>query len=76
MLTVKGFLHLAVVGGRKRVCKYLLEVGNVDINMKDWIASETPLHHAISKGHFPTIVFLLQIPFMLHLRCQGIWRIE
>ncbi|GKV33705.1 hypothetical protein SLEP1_g42175 [Rubroshorea leprosula] len=68
MLTVKGFLHLAVVGGRKRVCKYLLEVGNVDINMKDWIASETPLHHAISKGHFPTIVFLLQIPFMLHLR--------
>lgn len=56
----KSFLHVAAARGRKKLCKFLLEEGKLDINVKDWEAGETPLLHAIKEGHFPTAAFLLE----------------
>ncbi|GKU86419.1 hypothetical protein SLEP1_g948 [Rubroshorea leprosula] len=56
----KSFLHVAAARGRKKLCKFLLEEGKLDINVKDCEAGETPLLHATKEGHFPTAAFLLE----------------
>ncbi|KAA8543324.1 hypothetical protein F0562_021181 [Nyssa sinensis] len=52
-------LHFAAVGGRTRICKYLIEELKLDVNMKDGKGA-TALLHATLGQHFPTTVYLLE----------------
>ncbi|XVF21655.1 hypothetical protein REPUB_Repub12eG0109200 [Reevesia pubescens] len=51
-------LHVAALGGRTHILKYLVDELKLDISVKD-DEGETPLHCAILRKHFPTAVYLI-----------------
>ncbi|KAK8565334.1 hypothetical protein V6N13_020455 [Hibiscus sabdariffa] len=51
-------LHVAALGGRTHVLKYLIGELKLDVNVKD-DEGDTPLHCAIQRNHFPTAVYLI-----------------
>ncbi|KAK9035431.1 hypothetical protein V6N11_077471 [Hibiscus sabdariffa] len=51
-------LHVAALGGRTHVLKYLVGELKLDVNVKD-DEGDTPLHCAIQRNHFPTAVYLI-----------------
>ncbi|WCJ21637.1 ankyrin repeat family protein [Euphorbia peplus] len=54
-------LHHAALGGNTDVCRYLLDEIKIDlINSKDESEGETPLHQAITEGHYTTAVYFLE----------------
>lgn len=52
-------IHIAADRGLDNAVKYLLKHG-AEINSQNTITGFTPLHYAVSKGHYSTITLLMQ----------------
>lgn len=52
-------MHAAAVGNLK-ICKSLLESGDIDVNCTDF-DGRTPLHHAVAEGNEKVVAYLLEM---------------
>ncbi|GLU07643.1 hypothetical protein SLE2022_245950 [Rubroshorea leprosula] len=53
-------LHVAAAKGKTHVCKYLVEEVKLDVDRKNDISDETPLHCACFNDHYLTAEYLVE----------------
>ena len=65
----KNCLHIAARNGDKKLCEFLVENYNFDLQMSDY-DERTPLHYCVERGYYALFKYFVKIGSEIHIKTK------